>query len=335
MECLPLGSQPLNLFNNGPQKLDIKGKRPRKAVSKPQEPSRQQQPPLPSQAVSTPIAPRSQQQHQPSFLTPSFSKLEVYNDTVMASAAAILNAKLKQLQDKENIPPPNSPAPVRFTGHRSSHARPPLTVLAVRPERREGAEAGEDGAEEENNDGHYVILESQWAPLPGEEEEDDDGTDKSGEDLDEGDLDKQTPRKTPHNTHTLKTSTTTTPRSALRSSIKTSSSSTFSSAPTQLCDPQAPRDSPLAARSHAHVTFKFEPTSSSSAGSSSLEPSRSATAGTPDLSLHRLRLRQRGAAASSTTDTASPDSCTSVSTQRSKAATRGRGGSKKKLVLMR
>ena len=110
-----------------------------------------------SEVSITPIANRVRSRISFQNVSTPPPKLEVFNDSVMTSAAALVNAKVKQLQDKENIPPPNSPVAHRVS--RGIYARrQPLSLLAAATKKDE-QEGDEQQSEEDNNDGHYVYLE--------------------------------------------------------------------------------------------------------------------------------------------------------------------------------
>lgn len=120
-------------------------------------------------AFSTPIANRVRSKTPALTIAPGASvlniglstpphKLRVFQDAVLnnaaaaAAAAALVNARAKLLQDKENVRPPNSPAPQRVS--RGLYARrQPLAVLA-----KVTTEEKEDEAEEANEDGRYIYL---------------------------------------------------------------------------------------------------------------------------------------------------------------------------------
>lgn len=87
-------------------------------------------------------------------------KLRVFQDSVLnnaaaaAAAAALVNARAKLLQDKENVRPPNSPAPQRVT--RSLHARrEPLAVLS---KMTVDEKADEEVETDVNEEGRYIYL---------------------------------------------------------------------------------------------------------------------------------------------------------------------------------
>lgn len=91
-------------------------------------------------------------------------KLQVFHDSVLTKAAALVNARVKMLQDKENMPPLGSPAAVAAVGGGSPRAerrglRKPLSVVVVRDDCVEAGLGLEDEDEESNNnEGRYIYL---------------------------------------------------------------------------------------------------------------------------------------------------------------------------------
>lgn len=81
-------------------------------------------------------------------------KLGVFHDNgVLANAAAIVNARVRLLADKENMAPFGSPVAPRNSRSQNEQRRP-LSILSVKKE----IITEDKDEEEDNNDGRYVYL---------------------------------------------------------------------------------------------------------------------------------------------------------------------------------
>ncbi|KAF5099901.1 hypothetical protein D0Z00_001493 [Geotrichum galactomycetum] len=113
-------------------------------------------------------------------------KMLVFKETthVLDQAAALVNAKVNELRDKENIPPPDlhktNENPLETPKKRflapKGVKRKPLSILLDDDDTDD-----ENSVQEDNNDGHFVVLQSSLAPSPGKELSDDEGLDETEE----------------------------------------------------------------------------------------------------------------------------------------------------------
>lgn len=113
-------------------------------------------------------------------------KMKVFQDHgVLANAAAMVNARMRLLMDKENVAPPGSPQPVArqhrgriHGGPKLDNTRQPLSVLCVKRDEAEDEdvdmEIDMDGEQDSNSSysDRFVYLESQLAPEHAEDLED-------------------------------------------------------------------------------------------------------------------------------------------------------------------
>lgn len=147
MTVVPLATQALNLQRPRPGAGLKPQAKPLQPTTKPTTTVKPQAKPLRPTIKATPAPPPARHAH-PAPSTPK-AKLAVFNDTAVmttpAAAAAILNARLHQIQNKENIPPAGSPAEAEAPGdlgqRKKIESRRPLGVVAVDSEQEQRAAA--------------------------------------------------------------------------------------------------------------------------------------------------------------------------------------------------